>query len=254
MPTPYQRYMKGYQMAADLMAQKKQLGFQERGLELRERGLGIQEERFGLEEEKWKTMEDYYKAQTEKLGRPDQPDTELEYWLSQNPGKTVTDYWRERAGIAAQFKTYAPTEAARNYQQDILRHRRAIGRQEQATGVPQSPQAIMEMARDRAYEQKYGEKAGKPTSLLEEGRLRGVLGGYDELIDDAPNERMRKHYQMLKYHAMKKYHDAEGLPLDTSREDDFLANFKGEKVDWAKAQATYPDFLWGYIWEKLGNR
>jgi len=51
---------------------------------------------------------------------------------------------------------------------------------------------------------------------------------------------------------MRQYHKIEGIPYDTSQEDELLMQLKGKNVDWKAAEMKYPNFDWGYIWERLG--
>lgn len=79
MPTPYERYLKGWKLAEEMMTRKKQLGLQERGVELGE-------QKFGFEQEQWPIQKAYTEAQTEKLRQPEEqedPHKAWDYWTPQ---------------------------------------------------------------------------------------------------------------------------------------------------------------------------
>lgn len=100
MPTPMERYRKGYERGLAYLQQKRER-------EQQEWQRGMTEKRFGLEEERWETMEPYYEAQTERALRP-QALTPYQDWRSRNPDAPVADWYK------LQQKTAEPTAHARN--------------------------------------------------------------------------------------------------------------------------------------------
>lgn len=119
MPTPYERYRRGWGRAEEEVARRKQLGFQERGL-------GLQEERFGLEQEKWPVQKSYMEAQTGALSREEpvgldegfraaleRVGGDLEKLMEQEPG------WYNWAKLSGKYtfpeerEATEPTEAAK---------------------------------------------------------------------------------------------------------------------------------------------
>lgn len=82
----------------------------------------------------------------------------------------------------------------------------------------------------------------------------GPITALDKMIEDAENAGARRNAQMLRSKLMRAQLEAQGLPYDTSEEDDLLAQLRGKNVDWEKVEAENPDLKWGYIWEQLGTQ
>jgi len=143
-----------------------------------------------------------------------------------------------------------PTADMRNWQALLERHRQAIGQEEQATGVPQSPEAIQQMAWDKAYGQKYGEEEPEEAQIPSPPSLAAL----DKMIEDAETVGAKRNAQMLRSKLMRAQLEEQGLPYDTSEEDGMLAQLRGKRVDWVKMEAENPDLKWGYIWGQLGTQ
>ncbi|MBV6341083.1 hypothetical protein [Candidatus Magnetobacterium casense] len=128
---------------------------------------------------------DYYRAQAEDARRVPEPKTftpssELEWWLQQNPGKTIKDYWIEKLSIENQHeKPDEPTAEARNWEMDIENFRRKLLQEQEGSFGPPSPTGssgllskdqIAKRAWNKAFERKYGEKEdeSKPKITVKE--------------------------------------------------------------------------------------
>lgn len=212
---------------------------------------GIAEQELAQKDRYYDMMGGYYDYL--KQPKPFEPNTELEWYLYRNPGKTQEDFYRMKERIKAEFRepgTGESTAAEKNYQREIQEHLWYLQQQQGDYGPPTPAKILRDRARKMAYEGKY--QAAKQTTAAP--KLPQITG-FENAIQQAEGK-TKRNFQILRSKAIRNQFKTQGLVYNTEEEDKLIAQVRANpdrEVDWALAQKNYPNLDWGYIWEQLGR-
>lgn len=164
MPTPYERYVTGWKRAEEEMTRRKQMALQAQGVGFEERRVDLGEQRFGFEEAQWPAQKALMEARTEEIGREEPvpiKDRLIQKIYEQGaeslaPGELALAYGLDILDRPTAGRGAEPTAYMRNQMYSLGMLRKDVTRQQQATGVPQGPEAIRRMAEERFMQKKYG--------------------------------------------------------------------------------------------------